>query len=69
MKEQINDIEKLRLELPHGGQKSIAERLGYTKVYVSMVLRGKSYNAEIIAEAIRIRDRHKRVLNQLNSAI
>ena len=66
---QIENLTKLRSELPKGSNKDIAARLNKSPEYVSRVLNGKAFNEEIIAEAIRIRDRHKRRLTQLNNSI
>jgi transcriptional regulator with XRE-family HTH domain len=69
MKTEITNLDQLNKELPHGARKDIADRFGKSQQYVSRVLNGKAFNEEIIAEAIRIRDRHKRRLTQLNNSI
>ena len=47
-------IDRLKASLPHGSLKVVAEKLNHTRSHVSMVLRGKTKNPEILAELIRI---------------
>ena len=62
-------LSKLRKELPYGSIKEIAERTGHHRNYVGQVLKGKSFNQEIIDEAISVRKEHLDKLRQSEEKI
>jgi len=49
---------KLRKALPHGAQKAIAKKAGYSANYVRCVLRGEFENTKIVDEAIAYLKKH-----------
>lgn len=60
---KAKDIKKLRSQLEHGDLQTIAERVGFSHVYVSNVLNYKKkdvYNTRVIEAAISLRDEKKK---------
>ncbi|MCT4636211.1 MAG: hypothetical protein N4A72_00750 [Bacteroidales bacterium] len=62
-----DELQKLRDELPYGWTSIIAKKTGFTRAFVSQVLRNKSFNAKVINEAIKLRDETREELNNIKN--
>lgn len=71
-KGQLELLKGIRSKTRHGDISSIAEKTGFTKEYVSLVLNPKSerFNEDIVREAIALIAKHeqstKNLLNKLS---
>jgi transcriptional regulator with XRE-family HTH domain len=62
-------LQKLKAELPHGWSARLAERTGFSPNYVSLVLKGKHFNMDIVNEAIKLRDEYRIIKEQLKAKL
>ncbi|MCT4638169.1 MAG: hypothetical protein N4A72_10720 [Bacteroidales bacterium] len=62
-------LQKLKAELPHGWSARLAERTGFSPNYVSLVLKGKHFNMDIVNEAIKLRNEYRKTKKRLQKKL
>jgi hypothetical protein len=63
----MNERWNFKTYLPHGAIKDIADRLDFSRVYVSRVANGGAFNEKIMKELFKVSSRRKRLIEKFQS--